>query len=103
MLAMGAQERVGFPDFLDEFAPLLGGDPAGLDQKRDDPRPEEFLRRDEAQHPSQRLRERRDGSLEIRLETSGHKELVRWVLSWVPDVEVLAPRSLRGRVREKLQ
>ena len=48
MLAMGAQERVGFPDFLDEFAPLLGGDPAGLDQKRDDPLPEEFLQRDEA-------------------------------------------------------
>jgi len=35
--------------------------------------------------------------------TFGHKELVRWVLSWVPDVEVLAPRSLRDRVREKLR
>jgi len=29
---MGAQERVGFPDFLDEFAPLLGRDPAGLER-----------------------------------------------------------------------
>ena len=54
-------------------------------------------------HPSQILRNRRDGSLEMRIETSGHKELVRWVLSWVPDVEVLAPRSLRERVREKLR
>jgi predicted DNA-binding transcriptional regulator YafY len=27
----------------------------------------------------------------------------RWVLSWMPDVEVLAPRSLRDRVREKLR
>jgi len=32
MLAMGAQERVGFPDFLDEFAPLLGRDPAELER-----------------------------------------------------------------------
>jgi len=39
----------------------------------------------------------------MRLETSGHKELMRWVLSWVPDVEVLAPGSLRDRVREKLR
>jgi len=54
-------------------------------------------------HPSQILRQHRDGSLEMRIETSGHKELVRWVLSWVPDVEVLAPRSLRERVREKLR
>ena len=54
-------------------------------------------------HPRQILRNRRDGSLEMRIETSGHKELVRWVLSWVPDVEVLAPRSLRERVREKLR
>jgi len=30
-------------------------------------------------------------------------ELVRWVLSWMPDVEVLAPQSLHDRVREKLR
>jgi predicted DNA-binding transcriptional regulator YafY len=45
-----------------------------------------------AWHPSQRLRQRRDGSLEMRLETSGRKELTRWILSWVPHVRVLAPR-----------
>jgi hypothetical protein len=32
-------------------------------------------------HPSQRQRERVDGSLEMRLETTGHKELARWILS----------------------
>ena len=31
------------------------------------------------------------------------KELVRWVLSWIPDVKVLAPKSLRDRIVEKLQ
>jgi len=30
LVAVGAQERVGFPDFLDEFAPPLGGNWAGL-------------------------------------------------------------------------
>ena len=29
--------------------------------------------------------------------------LVRWVLSWMPDVKVLAPKSLRDRIAEKLQ
>ena len=29
VLAVGAQERVGFPDFLDELVLLLWGDPAG--------------------------------------------------------------------------
>ena len=44
-----------------------------------------------------------DGRVEMRLETTGHKELVRWILSWMPDVKVLAPLSLRDRVAEKLR
>ncbi len=36
-------------------------------------------------------------------ETTERKELVRWVLSWMPDVKVLAPKSLRDRIAEKLQ
>ena len=39
----------------------------------------------------------------MRLETTGRKELVRWVLSWIPEVKVLAPKSLRDRIVEKLQ
>jgi predicted DNA-binding transcriptional regulator YafY len=54
-------------------------------------------------HPSQRLRQWRDGSLEVRLETSGRKELTRWILSWMPHVRVLAPRELRERVRERMR
>lgn len=53
-------------------------------------------------HPSQEFRARADGRIEMRLETTGRKELVRWVLSWMPDVEVLAPKSLRERIKEKL-
>ena len=54
-------------------------------------------------HPSQRMRRRRDGTLELRLETSSRKELTRWILSWVPCVKVVAPRELRERVRERLR
>lgn len=54
-------------------------------------------------HPSQEFRTRSDGCVEMRLETTGRKELVRWVLSWMPDVKVLAPKSLRDRIAEKLR
>jgi proteasome accessory factor B len=54
-------------------------------------------------HPSQEFRMRPDGRVEMRLETTGRKELVRWVLSWMPDVKVLAPKSLRDRITEKLR
>jgi proteasome accessory factor B len=53
--------------------------------------------------PGQRMRRRRDGALELWLETASRKELTRWVLSWVPYVRVLAPRQLRERVRERLR
>ena len=54
-------------------------------------------------HPTQEFRARPEGRVEMRLETTGRKELVRWVLSWMPDVKVLAPKSLRDRIVEKLQ
>ncbi|MBN1675111.1 MAG: WYL domain-containing protein [Kiritimatiellae bacterium] len=54
-------------------------------------------------HPTQRIVDKRDGSLELSFETAGWKELVRWVLSWQPDCRVLAPKRLRERVKEKMR
>ena len=54
-------------------------------------------------HPSQEFRTRQDGRVEMWLETRGRKELVWWGLSWMPNVKVLAPRSLRDRIAEKLR
>jgi hypothetical protein len=59
--------------------------------------------RERVWHPSQRLRERRDGRLEMSLATSGRKELTRWILSWMPHVQVLAPRQLRDRARQRIR
>jgi len=52
--------------------------------------------------PTQRMTDRADGGVELELETAGWKELVRWILSWQPDVQVLEPARLRERIREKL-
>jgi predicted DNA-binding transcriptional regulator YafY len=54
-------------------------------------------------HTSQTFKKRPDGRVEMRLETSGRQELIRWVLSWMPDVRVLAPNSLKDRIEEKLR
>ena len=59
--------------------------------------------RERVWHRSQALRQRRDGALEFRLQTSSRKELTRWILSWMPHVKVLAPRQLRERVRERMR
>ena len=54
-------------------------------------------------HPSQTFNHRSDGRVEMRMETTGRQELIRWVLSWMPDVRVLAPKSLKDRIEEKLR
>ena len=59
--------------------------------------------RERVWHASQALRQRRDGALEFRLQTSSRKELTRWILSWMPHVKVLAPRQLRDRVRQRMR
>ena len=53
-------------------------------------------------HPSQEFHLRRDGCVVMTFETTGWKEVVRWVLSWMPDVRVLGPKALRVRIAEKL-
>jgi predicted DNA-binding transcriptional regulator YafY len=37
---------------------------------------------------------RRDGGVLMRFETTGRKQVIRWILLWMPDVKVLAPKSL---------
>lgn len=54
-------------------------------------------------HPTQNMKRRRDGSLEMNFETTGWKELVRWILSWQPDVQVLLPKRLRDRIELKMK
>ncbi len=46
-------------------------------------------------HPSQKLIEEADGSLTLSFEASGEKEILAWLYSYLPHVEVLEPESLR--------
>ncbi|MBM3876334.1 MAG: WYL domain-containing protein [Verrucomicrobia bacterium] len=54
--------------------------------------------REKRWHPSQELRELKDGSLELRLKLSSLVEIERWILGWGGGVEVVQPSELRERV-----
>jgi predicted DNA-binding transcriptional regulator YafY len=51
-------------------------------------------------HPSQQLRELKDGGVELQLKLSSLAEVQRWVLSWGGHAKVAAPKELAASVRE---
>ncbi len=55
--------------------------------------------REKKWHPSQELRELKDGGLELRLKLSSLVEIERWILGWGGSVVVAQPAELRERVR----
>jgi proteasome accessory factor B len=54
-------------------------------------------------HRSARVQERLDGGCVLRMRVAVTSELVRWVLQYGPDAEVLKPKSLRDQVAQKLR
>ena len=54
-------------------------------------------------HPTERVDEAADGSLEWRATVAGTIEIRLWILSWGDDVEVVAPADLREDVAGRLQ
>jgi predicted DNA-binding transcriptional regulator YafY len=53
------------------------------------------LIRERTWHPSQKLKEEDDGSLTLTFAASGEKEILAWLYSYLPHVQVLEPESLR--------
>jgi proteasome accessory factor B len=53
-------------------------------------------------HPTQRFTPCRDGTTRLTMTVRGTKELVPWILSLSPYVEVRKPRALRDEVRQAL-
>ncbi|HEX4350433.1 MAG TPA: WYL domain-containing protein, partial [Verrucomicrobiae bacterium] len=51
-------------------------------------------------HPSQSLREFKNGSVELKMNLSSLGEVQRWVLSWGGDAKVLQPPELADAVRQ---
>ncbi|HEY3932200.1 MAG TPA: WYL domain-containing protein [Verrucomicrobiae bacterium] len=56
--------------------------------------------REKKWHESQRLRELKNGGVELSLKLSSLAEIERWVLSWGGDAKVLKPRELAEAVRQ---
>ncbi|MDD2251692.1 MAG: transcriptional regulator [Dehalococcoidales bacterium] len=50
-------------------------------------------------HPSQKLEKNRDGSLVMTMEVSQSPELVKWVLGWGDNVEVVSPQWFRDEIK----
>jgi predicted DNA-binding transcriptional regulator YafY len=73
-----------------DYRVALRFNPAAADQVR-----ERFW------HESQETKDLPDGSLELRVQLGGLDEILRWILGWGDDVEVLAPGELRELVRTK--
>lgn len=54
-------------------------------------------------HPTQRIREHRDGSMTIEFQASGLDEVARWALSYGEHAVVLQPKRLKRQVIETLR
>jgi len=59
--------------------------------------------REKRWHPSQQLRELKDGGLELRLKLSSLGEIQRWILGWGGNATVLQPPELVTSVRQAAQ
>jgi predicted DNA-binding transcriptional regulator YafY len=49
-------------------------------------------------HPSQKIKQLRDGGIELSLTLGNLEEIERWILSWGNHAQVLAPAELRERI-----
>jgi len=58
------------------------------------------LVRERVWHHSQKVKELRDGGLELQLQLGSLEEIERWILSWGDQAEVLEPAKLRERLLE---
>lgn len=54
-------------------------------------------------HESQQVTWGKDGSLTLRFPVSGYAELVREILRYGPEVEVLSPADLRGVIKKEIK
>lgn len=53
-------------------------------------------------HPTQKVKDIKDGSLELTVQVSGEDEIMRWVLSWGKDAQVLQPKALKDRIKKEI-
>jgi predicted DNA-binding transcriptional regulator YafY len=54
-------------------------------------------------HPQQKIEKNSDGSLILKFQASGESEILAWIASYLPFVQILAPESLRQTFIRQLQ
>ena len=54
--------------------------------------------REEHRHESQVMTQLPDGSLDVRMQVTGLKDVMRWVLSYGAEAEVMCPPVLREKI-----
>jgi predicted DNA-binding transcriptional regulator YafY len=90
-------------DYLDVgFRKLRGDGPAQTVRLRFAPHAARYVR-EKVWHPTQKLRDHKDGSLTLTFRVNHLLEVKRWVLSFGADCEVLAPKQLQLDIRGELQ
>jgi predicted DNA-binding transcriptional regulator YafY len=62
----------------------------------------EYVVRKEKWHPSEKRRILPDGAVELTFTVAGTDEIKRWIYSWLPNVEVIEPESLRKQIQKEL-
>ena len=80
---------------------LIDGEPMNL-QVRFAPEVAHLIR-ERTWHPSQQLNEEEDGFVLLSFEAAGEREILSWLYSYLPHVQVLAPDSLREAFIRGLQ
>ena len=80
---------------------LIGGSETRVEIEVMDPETIAYLKSRRI-HPTQALRERRDGTSILSLTVRGTAELQNWVLGFGPHLKLLSPRSLREEVSSSL-
>ena len=59
--------------------------------------------REKKWHPSQSIKDRKDGGLELHLKLTSLGEIQRWILGWAGHAVVVSPKELADSVREAAQ
>ncbi|MBG89350.1 MAG: DNA-binding protein [Verrucomicrobiales bacterium] len=59
--------------------------------------------REKRWHPSQKIKERKDGGLDLVLKLSSLNEIQRWIVTWAGNARVISPKELAASVKASAQ
>jgi proteasome accessory factor B len=52
-------------------------------------------------HPSQKITDNKDGSIDFTVTISGHDEIMKWILSWGSKAKVISPKELKEKIKKE--